>query len=373
MGVASSKLEKALGTDFPDSERYFGLDNFGNTCYVNSVVQSLYHCQTFRKEVLDNQQKQPIDVNNMLTSLAELFQILNSQKKKTGSVAPKKFVDQLRSESELFKSNMHQDAQEFLNFLLNAIVENLQKAANKEESKKTLSEDANKVQNKQGKAKQTWVHDIFEGKMTNETRCICCEHVSSREESFFDLSVDICQNSSLTQCLNNFSSMETLRGNNKFHCDRCNSLQEAQKSIKIKKLPQVMAIQLKRFKYSEEIQNNKKLSYRVAFPFELKMCNTSQDCESDPDTPYELFAVVLHVGSGPNHGHYKTVVKSCGKWLLFDDDLVDLVDEKYVRSLYGFPNDFNGTSDTGYILFYKSISHDKEVQHVEKKNEHYEE
>ncbi|KAK9142467.1 hypothetical protein Syun_011867 [Stephania yunnanensis] len=39
MGAAGSKLEKALGDQFPKGERYFGLENFGNTCYCNNVLQ----------------------------------------------------------------------------------------------------------------------------------------------------------------------------------------------------------------------------------------------------------------------------------------------------------------------------------------------
>lgn len=45
----------------------------------------------------------------------------------------------------------------------------------------------------------------------------------------------------------------------------------------------------------------RKLMYRVVFPFELKLRNTSKDC-MHVDDAYQLFAVVVHVGSGPNHG-----------------------------------------------------------------------
>lgn len=45
----------------------------------------------------------------------------------------------------------------------------------------------------------------------------------------------------------------------------------------------------------------RKLMYRVVFPFELKLGNTSEACDA-ADSVYNLFAVVVHIGSGMNHG-----------------------------------------------------------------------
>ncbi|KAK8606979.1 hypothetical protein V6N13_052730 [Hibiscus sabdariffa] len=312
MGAAGSKLEKALGDQFPEGERYFGLENFGNTCYCNSVLQALYFCVPFREQLLEYYacHKNGADAeDNLLTCLADLFTQINSQKKKTGVIAPKRFVQRLKKQNELFRSYMHQDAHEFLNFLLNELVDILEKevqaAKSESETSSPSEKTANGPKNPQanGVKKEplvTWVHKNFQGILTNETRCLRCETVTARDEAFLDLSLDIEQNSSITSCLKNFSSTETLNAEDKFFCDKCCSLQEAQKRMKIKKPPHILVIHLKRFKYIEQLGRYKKLSYRVVFPVELKLSNTVEDADSE----YSLFAVVVHVGSGPNHGHY---------------------------------------------------------------------
>lgn len=81
----------------------------------------------------------------------------------------------------------------------------------------------------QRRAGETFVQDLFEGTLTSETRCLTCENVSARDESFLDLSIDIEQNSSITACLRQFSASEMLAQKNKFFCDACGSLQEAEK------------------------------------------------------------------------------------------------------------------------------------------------
>lgn len=65
------------------------------------------------------------------------------------------------------------------------------------------------------------VWPIVQGTLTNETRCLRCETITARDETFLDLSLDIEQNSSITSCLRNFSSTETLNAEDKFFCDKC--------------------------------------------------------------------------------------------------------------------------------------------------------
>ncbi|XP_041008744.1 ubiquitin carboxyl-terminal hydrolase 4-like [Juglans microcarpa x Juglans regia] len=363
MGAADSKLEKAFGDQFPEGERYFGLENFGNTAYCNCVLQALYFCIPFREQLLEyyaNNKNIGDAEENLLTCLADLFMQISSQKKKTGVIAPKHFVQRLKKQNELFRSYMHQDALEFLNFLLNELVDILEKEAQAAKSDPETSSPSDKAangpKNVQANGPQkdplvTWMHKNFQGILTNETRCLRCETVTARDETFFDLSLDIERNSSITSCLKNFSSTKILNAKDKYFCDKCCSLQEAQKRMKIKKPPHILVIHLKRYKYIEQLGRYKKLSYRVVFPLELKLSNTMEDADSE----YSLFAVVVHVGSGPNNGHYLSLVKSHNHWLFFDDENVKMIDESVVQTFFGSSHEYSSNTAHGYILFYESL------------------
>ncbi|EEB05532.1 ubiquitin carboxy terminal hydrolase Ubp9 [Schizosaccharomyces japonicus yFS275] len=390
----------------PSTDRFFGLTNFGNTCYVSSVLVSLFHLKQFRKTLsefpskamapnfksvcgnnptnepasshnhhshhtkkkdkgdgrkLSSQQsynscgcadiltfneiaaKHKISVDesgsqaygmdeNIFTALKDLYESIATCECRYGVCSPTRFIQVLRRDNELFRATQQQDAHEFLYFLLNAIEEIIN------EYYRSHSETSG----------PNWIHSLFGGILTSETKCLTCENVTSREESFLDLSIDIEDFSSVSSCLRTFSSAEMLSSKNKFHCDACRSLQEAEKRIKLKQLPQILALHLKRFNYSEQQSGHAKLFHTVAYPSELRLPNTTEDAE-DADRLYELSAIIVHIGGGPHHGHYVAIVRttSCG-WVLFDDETVTPVDDSFIRKFFG---DQPGEA-TAYVLFY---------------------
>jgi ubiquitin carboxyl-terminal hydrolase 12/46 len=117
----SSNLEKDLSAEnFAGTDRFYGLVNFGNTCYCNSVLQALYFCQPFRERILaykQHQRKMGLSnyliwlvitflggqKDNLLFCLSDLFSNIATQKRRVGTIAPKRFVAKLKKDNGLFR------------------------------------------------------------------------------------------------------------------------------------------------------------------------------------------------------------------------------------------------------------------------------
>lgn len=125
---------------------------------------------------------------------------------------------------------MQQDAHELFNFLINDIAETLLKQKQHVMDELLKAHPDKKFD--ETITKTCWIHDLFQGLFTNETKCLNCESITSRDEHFIDLSLDIESNTSLSSCLREFSKSELLSQKDKFFCDTCNSLQEAQKRFR---------------------------------------------------------------------------------------------------------------------------------------------
>ena len=273
---------------------------------------------------------------NLYNGLKDIFECVTENENLTGVVSPIQLVKILKKENILFNSVMQQDAHEFLNFLLNDLNEYNQYGNDPEVRNAIL--------------------DQFQGTLTNKSKCLTCDAETSSDEPFLDLPIEIKSNEEridIQEMLKSFHQREILSGSNKFYCNQCYGLQEAERVVGLKKLPKTLALHLKRFKYVEERNTNIKLFNPIHYPLMLEVCSTFDPSISKT---YELQGVVVHLGSSPQHGHYVAVCKSAlYGWLLADDETIESVKESTVLRFVGNPHDHA----TAYVLFYREIPKEK--------------
>ena len=65
------------------NEKFFGLSNVANTCYINSVLQALYYCIPFREKVLEYEPNLEA-AENVLSALRDLFAQIFNHKNRQG-------------------------------------------------------------------------------------------------------------------------------------------------------------------------------------------------------------------------------------------------------------------------------------------------
>jgi ubiquitin carboxyl-terminal hydrolase 12/46 len=97
MGNGDTKLERELGPQTGSDQPYLGLENYGNTCYCNSVLQALYYCEPFRAALLTYAARQSSE--SLLTHLAQLYTQIGAHKRRTGVIGPRKFIQRLKTEN----------------------------------------------------------------------------------------------------------------------------------------------------------------------------------------------------------------------------------------------------------------------------------
>uniref|UniRef100_A0A672LSY5 Ubiquitin carboxyl-terminal hydrolase n=1 Tax=Sinocyclocheilus grahami TaxID=75366 RepID=A0A672LSY5_SINGR len=125
----------------------------------------------------------------------------------------------------------------------------------------------------------------------------------------------------LRECIELFTTMETLGEHDPWYCPTCKKHQQATKKFDLWSLPRILVVHLKRFSYNRCWRD--KLDTVVDFPIrDLIMSEFVCDPKADPYV-YDLIAVSNHYG-GMGGGHYTAYGKNKmdGKWYYFDDSSV---------------------------------------------------
>jgi ubiquitin C-terminal hydrolase len=112
------------------------------------------------------------------------------------------------------------------------------------------------------------VQSTFGGTVINEIKSLEAEYPyqSQREEPFYCLSLDIKNKKSLKEALDFYVKPEVLEGENKYQCDKYQTLVDAQRSNFIKNMKDTVVINLKRFEFDYNQMMHVKINDHLEFP-----------------------------------------------------------------------------------------------------------
>ncbi|KAF6170260.1 hypothetical protein GIB67_013235 [Kingdonia uniflora] len=164
--------------------------------------------------------------------------------------------------------------------------------------------------------------------MLISSRCSVCgqeSEASLKMEDFYELELNIKGLKSLDESLKDYLSMEELCGENQYFCESCKIRVDATRCIKLRTLPNVLNLQLKRCVFHPKTATKKKITSVFSFPCELDMGRRLGE-PSELELVYDLSVVLVHRGTA-NSGHYVANIKdeSTGKWWGFDDECVSML------------------------------------------------
>ncbi|XP_030889356.1 probable ubiquitin carboxyl-terminal hydrolase FAF-X [Leptonychotes weddellii] len=347
---------------------FVGLKNAGATCYMNSVIQQLYMIPSIRNGILaiegtgsdvdddmsgdekqDNESN--VDPRDDVFGYPQQFEdkpaLSKTEDRKEYNIGvlrhlqvifghlaasrlqyyvPRGFWKQFRLWGEPVNLREQHDALEFFNSLVDSL----------DEALKALGHPA-------------MLSKVLGGSFADQKICQGCPHRYECEESFTTLNVDIRNHQNLLDSLEQYVKGDLLEGANAYHCEKCNKKVDTVKRLLIKKLPPVLAIQLKRFDYDWERECAIKFNDYFEFPRELDMepytvagvaklegdnvnpesqliqQNEQSESETAESTKYRLVGVLVHSGQASGGHYYSYIIQRNGgdgernRWYKFDD------------------------------------------------------
>lgn len=305
---------------------YVGLQNQGATCYMNSLLQTLYTLPAFRKVVYempttgteDEKKSIPLNLQRLFCSM-QLGKDACSTKELTTSFG--------WGSTETF---MQHDAPEFNRVLLDKLEMKLK-----------------------GTQLENSIADLFKGQYRKYIRCKNYPYSSTHDETFYELQMVVKDCPDLQKSFEKYTEKEILDGDNQYKVEG-HGFEDAEMGIEFIKFPTVLQLHLSRFQYDFNYDRNVKLNDKFEFPEEIDLAPyLAEDQDKSKPLVYQLHDVVVHHGSA-SFGHYYAFIRPSAEdqWYKFNDSTVSKSSKESA-----IDDNFGGETDTSSSYSYNAYSY----------------
>ena len=314
----------------------------GVTCYMNSILHILQQIPLFVKYIYDFEFKQ-ILLNKIkgtnktikdyvIYGLHCLFK--TSLNNNNLIINPDKFKSLIGEKNDMWDELNHQDSQEFFNFLISQIKEEVgikinfnpniyfEYGANRLVPDSITNLIANNALTIYESHEYSQLTKMFDGLYENTCSCKYCYTTNIKFEPFLTLAIDITSRNDLYDCLDDLCCEQQLDMDNIITCGFCGLQNQAFKKCLLWKTPKILVIHIKRFGIMEQ-----KITTNVTYPIkDLDLSNyIDQNSPFKLYCKYDLIGINLHQALGYcqniNAGHYTSIIKNRlnNNWYLYND------------------------------------------------------
>lgn len=308
------------------SPPFVGLLNQGSTCYLNSLLQTLFHISKFREVIYDMPTQEETGGTQQLDGDAGSVQDESVPKCKSVPLALQKVFCLLQtsaspvSTTELTASFGWSDHESFIQHdiheLTRILLDNLE---GKIESKHRTVHPSTC-----DKIECNAIRQLFQGVMESYIDVPEANYRGSRAENFYDIQLVV---KGLGNIYDSFEAMvapEVLDGRNKYCLERngAKTYHRAEKGVMFKRLPPVLFLHLTRFDFDPEKGDMCKVLSRWEYYDAIDLAKYVQNSDGN-SMRYRLVSVLVHAGSDARFGHYYCYVKTGeSEWCKFNDETV---------------------------------------------------
>ena len=363
-----------------------GLENLGNTCFLNATLQCLAATIPFSaffktdnyKALCSRSQysSQGIVPSYFATIMRQLW------KEDKTFYSPRQFIDFITKRKK-WDFGAQQDAGELLDTILDILHEDFNvhhdrtklkplTTAQEEVRERMPVPDVSLIEwERHEHNNRSFIEALFAGQFATRTTCPACGFRSTIYDVFYTITLPIPNERhrdgyDLSDCIRDWLSPEKV---DDWKCEKCHSV-GGRRQVILTRLPQFLIIHLMRFGYDKNTRDFSKIRSLINYPLyglnldefvygarqppPVKNGHERSDVPDMTITPpfnFDCYGIVRHHGNSPHSGHYTTLARDFGRgcWRSFND--TRLFDFDPLRQKY---RDEWLTPDA-YILFYQRV------------------